>query len=308
MRRIPRPLLFLLLGMLLINVSVLILQLTLFYDPDYIATSGYSGPTWRLFWWPGVIALGIAQICLVSIWLFFGEFVFLARLSVTVVVIVFWVYLLRLPPGDGPWLVVALAVASEVGLVSFALRWLGLELVEVRPSGLPVARRGSEFQYSISNMFVWMTVSAVILATVKVFGFGDFPLSMIWISLAFGLSVVPIALASLWLALGRAAFLYRLLLFLLSPVSTAAVVLMVFVDFEDWSFYFGLYYFGLTAMTALFCLVSLLVVRMCGYRLQWRGGAAVAQGEPKAEEPGADNSGDQRGGAEKKPPDTMSDG
>lgn len=213
-----------------------------------------------LIWF--AIALSISQIGLTAIWLCFGRTRFMIRLAMTALVMWTWVLAYGYAEAKSmPWPLLMLAIASSVVLILFGLRWFGLAI-----SGLGERERVGQdaFQFSIWQLLVWMTVVAISLGILKATGPRHADAGDLVVILALGFLLAPIALSSLWLALGQGRLGWRIGVAILYPL--LAVAAFDFVAVGD---PFDPVGYEIAMFATILCLSSLVVVRQDGYRLVW---------------------------------------
>lgn len=207
------------------------------------------------------IPLFISQIALMATWLCFGRFRFLVRLIVTAIVM--WIWLVVYSNAGGraaiPWSFLIMAIASAVAIVLFAFRWFGLTVARHNERH---ADQRESFQFSIGQLLIWMTVVAVSLGILKGGELRDTNTDDIVMCLLIATFMAPIAITSLWAALGERYFIWRFATAVLHPFAATAIInVMMGFTFRDESGYI------LSILITIICLLSLLVVRMAGYRL-----------------------------------------
>lgn len=216
-------------------------------------------PGWRIWF---EVALSISQIGLMAVWLCFGRTGFLIRLVMTALVMWTWVLAYSHAESESmPWPLLMMAIASSVVLILFGLRWFGLAISDLGER----ERVGQDaFQFSIWQLLVWMTVVAISLGLLKATGPRSASANDLVVIVALGILLAPVAMSSLWLALGQGRLGWRIVVAILYPLLAAAA-------------------FGLVAdnnplnevghriamLTTILCLLSLFVVQQSGYRLVW---------------------------------------
>lgn len=232
-----------------------------------------------------VISIIATQVTLMSMWLVLGRFHWLARLGFTVGVSLVWCAFLTQSIFRGHESI-SIAFMVDAVVVLAVLRVFGFTVVdreELRTTEeSPQARR----QFTILQMLIGMTVAAIGFGLLKAYSRPQDLLGVVLTGL-YSFLLMPGPVAALWLALGCRHKIARIIVFALSTVLSGMVLWLLNEGSEDPS--------GVVILiggTTSFSLLSLLVVRKCGYRFVRLPVEAF----------------DESAGAEKEPPDAMSDG
>jgi len=216
-----------------------------------------------------LLALAPSQASLLGLWAAFAGRGSAWR-SIVVVVLVVGHYVLNDRVFDSAemqfWLAVEAMQVLPWLLAMLVARSLGLRLIR------EIGGEGDLFQFSLRQSLGWMTAVAVLLTAMRWMP-EDFPTSFLrpsgW-AIPGGCSLV--AVASVWLTLGRGWLPIRLLLLPIAVVA-ATTILKFGIGFLDvWV------YAVLMACEAAWLVASLLVVRIAGYRLVWRWRFGAARG------------------------------
>jgi hypothetical protein len=228
----------------------------------------------RYPWWAelyiGVLfGLVFGQIALVGMWAGLGKLVWFQRLPIAVAAVVGLGTLLGMGihelSSEGYF--VTLVAGFVMGAVCFTLRILGLQLARLEDPAVPL-REG--LQFTIRHLFLLTFLVACLVAIGKAVapalqGLDEIPrLSL------YGVVFAAVGLTSLWAMLGRGATTVRTVLEVL--IATGLGFSLAFIsnggaDFWVWPF--------ITVCEASCLLVTLAVLRGCGYRLV-RGATAGA--------------------------------
>jgi hypothetical protein len=218
-----------------------------------------------------LVGLTLSQPSLLAIWVAMGRKGPLWRCSAIVAVIVGWSVAWRARFAANA-LEVGVALLVQAGFIIGVLglaRLVGAGVVCATEAGRALSPR--KFQFTLRQLLVLMTLLAIAMGLIRWFGPPEAPSVLRrWRSVlelgAFTGSGAAVTLAALWAALGVGWPALRLL-FLASIVAAAvtglAYLLPASASRDLWV---------LLASQSLLVFVSLLVVRMAGYRLAWRAG------------------------------------
>ncbi len=221
--------------------------------------------------WPDPAAIGFAslafsQVSLLAIWLVFGGGAVWWRWVGTMLGVAFWSVLSAIGGAGSDCAATLLAQTSIVAVVALLLRLAGGRLSALGRSNLgQCTGTRKPFQFSIRHMLGWTTALAVTLALLRCLGTYGLLQSYSLDVWPIHVGYATIALVAFWVTLGTGHWRLRLMTTCLVVVAAMATLTMPNLSRRT----------GLFALYVLFqmpwLLASLLVVRMAGYRLVWRG-------------------------------------
>jgi hypothetical protein len=153
----------------------------------------------------------------------------------------------------------------NVSVLLLLARMMGLKLIQTGSER--VEQELGRFQFSLWQMLSWTTVFAIVLSALHYLPYNlqpDFRFNPIVARIA--VSCGSVALASMWVALGRRWLIARVVL-LVATIGSGAAVLWYSAGarFETWA-----YFCLLLLIQAAWTTGWLLVVRWAGYELTWR--------------------------------------
>lgn len=213
------------------------------------------------------------QVALLTLWIGFGRSSFWVRwLIPTVAFCLALGSLGSLSDYQKFYVLTFLASAGTLALVVLLLRWLGVVIEDRSRSKVGLQSPPPAFQFSIRQVLFWVTFLSLILGLLKVTEYSP-STGQVWYSILHSIFSTYTILSACWLALGQRFLRLRIFLLMVGALVGLAVnflTLMRVASYESWhKVYLYVLFIDLidAASLAILCLLYLLVVRRCGYRL-----------------------------------------